>query len=136
MTMSMASLQRRVGRQRDHGDARDHDLVDALVAELDDRVDHLLLLGLEDALLAAALDDEAELLACSSALRVVVRAEQPGHARRDRGQEARRAGRTIGRRNVDRSRSGESANALGVREGQALGHELAEDDREQAQERA
>ena len=43
-------------------DARHHDLVDAPVAELDDRADHLLLLGLEDALLAAALDDQAQLL--------------------------------------------------------------------------
>ena len=32
------------------------------LAELDDRVDHLLLLGLEDALLAAPLDDQPELL--------------------------------------------------------------------------
>ena len=36
--------------------------MDALVAELDDRVDHLLLLGLEDALFATLLDDQAELL--------------------------------------------------------------------------
>ena len=36
--------------------------MEAALAELDDRVDHLLLLGLEDALLAAALDDQAELL--------------------------------------------------------------------------
>ena len=36
--------------------------MDAPVAELDDRVDHLLLLGLEDPLLAAALDDQAQLL--------------------------------------------------------------------------
>ena len=62
MTVSMASSSVAVRRQRDDGDARDHHLVDALVAELDDRVDHLLLLGLEDALLAAALDDQAQLL--------------------------------------------------------------------------
>ncbi len=55
-------LLHRGGRgERDHRDARDHDLVDALVAELDDRVDHLLLLGLEDALLAAALDEDRQL---------------------------------------------------------------------------
>ena len=60
--VSIASPMRRVGRQRHDRDARDHDLVDALVAELDDRVDHLLLLGLEDALLAALLDDQPELL--------------------------------------------------------------------------
>src|SRR5439155_1435154 len=34
--------------QRDDRDPRDHDLVEAPLAELDDRVDHLLLLGLED----------------------------------------------------------------------------------------
>ena len=39
--------------------------MDALVAELDDRLDHLLLLGLEDALLAAALDQDRQLLAWS-----------------------------------------------------------------------
>ena len=43
-------------------DARHHHLVHAPLAELDDRVDHLLLLGLEDALLAAALDDQPQLL--------------------------------------------------------------------------
>jgi hypothetical protein len=36
--------------------------VDAPLTELDDRVDHLLLLGLEDALLAAALHDQLQLL--------------------------------------------------------------------------
>ena len=50
-------------------DARDHDLVDAPAAELDDRVDHLLLLGLEDPLLAAALDDQAQLLGGDPGLR-------------------------------------------------------------------
>ena len=62
MTVSIASSSVASAGSDDHRDARDHHLVDALVAELDDRVDHLLLLGLEDALLAAALDDEAELL--------------------------------------------------------------------------
>ena len=63
-------LERARGGQRDHRDARDHDLVDALVAELDDRVDHLLLLGLEDALLAALLDvsrSSSELMRSSAA---------------------------------------------------------------------
>ena len=53
----------------DDRDARHHDLVDAALAELDDRVDHLLLLGLEDALLAAALDDEHQLLGADPLLR-------------------------------------------------------------------
>ena len=54
-------LHRRVDGEGDHRDPRHHHLVDALVAELDDRVDHLLLLGLEDALLAAALDEDLQL---------------------------------------------------------------------------
>ena len=60
--MSIASSKVAVDGQRDDVDPRDHHLVDAALAELDDRVDHLLLLGLEDALLAAALDDEPQLL--------------------------------------------------------------------------
>ena len=55
-------VERGRGRQGDDRDPRDHDLVDPPVAELDDRVDHLLLLGLEDPLLAAALDDQPQLL--------------------------------------------------------------------------
>ena len=73
--------------QRDHRDARDHDLVDALVAELDDRVDHLLLLGLEDALLAALLDDQAQLLGADPLVGRDVGAEQaadPAGDRRER----------------------------------------------------
>ena len=53
--------------ERDHRDPRHHDLVDALVAELDDRLDHLLLLGLEDPLLAAPLDQDRELLGAHDA---------------------------------------------------------------------
>ena len=49
-------------RQRHDRDPRHHHLVQAPVAELDDRVDHLLLLGLEDALLPAALHDQPQLL--------------------------------------------------------------------------
>src|SRR3546814_4700724 len=51
------------GRRLDggHRDTRDHDLVDAPRAKLDDRVDHLLLFRLEDALLSAPLDEQLEL---------------------------------------------------------------------------
>ncbi len=55
-------LERRVDLERRDRDARDHDLVDAPLTQLDDRVDHLLLLGLERPLLRAALDDEPQLL--------------------------------------------------------------------------
>ena len=60
--MSMASGRLTVAGRAAIEIARDHDLVDAALAELDDRVDHLLLLGLEDALLAATLDEQLELL--------------------------------------------------------------------------
>ena len=75
--MSIASSSVAPAGSDDHRDARDHDLVDALVAELDDRLDHLLLLGLEDALLAAALDEDRQLLGAHHALRLVARAEHP-----------------------------------------------------------
>ena len=52
-----------IDRERDHVHARDHDLVDALLAELEHAADHLLLLGLDGALLRAALDEDAQLLA-------------------------------------------------------------------------
>ena len=133
MTVSMASSIRGVGRQGDDGDARDHDLVDALVAELDDRVDHLLLLGLEDALLAALLDDEPELLGADPLLGGTSapnrRLIAPGHARQERDERAEAPGR--GRRS--RARTAER-DALGVGEPDLLGHELAEDDREDGQD--
>ena len=44
-------------------DAGHHDLVDAALAELEDPADHLLLLGLDGALLPATLDEDAQLLA-------------------------------------------------------------------------
>ena len=58
-----------------------------LVAELDDRLDHLLLLGLEDALLAAALDEDRQLLGGHHALRLVARTEHSRHTGRDRRQD-------------------------------------------------
>ena len=51
--------------------------MDAHVAELDDRLDHLLLLGLEDPLLAAALDEDGQLLRRHHALRLVAGPEHP-----------------------------------------------------------
>ena len=76
--MSIASSKVDDAGSDDDRDARDHDLVDAPVAELDDRVDHLLLLGLEDPLLPAALHDQAQLLGGDLGLGRDVGAEQPG----------------------------------------------------------
>ena len=70
-------LERGVPRQGHHVRARDHHLVHALLAELDDRVDHLLLLGLEDALLATLLDDQAQLLRADPFVGRHVGPEQP-----------------------------------------------------------
>ena len=78
MILSIASSKVADTGSADDGDARDHDLVDAPAAELDDRVDHLLLLGLEDPLLAAALHDEAQLLGGDLGLGVDVGARAAG----------------------------------------------------------
>ena len=112
-------LERRRRRQGDDRDARDHDLVDALLAELDDRVDHLLLLGLEDALLAAPLDDQAQLLGADPLVGRDVGAEQPADPPRRPGQDAderaeERPRKSIGRLDDERE-------ALGVGEGDLLG---------------
>ena len=67
-------------RQGDDRDPRHHHLVQAPVAELDDRVDHLLLLGLEDPLLPAALHDQPQLLGRDLRLGRHLGAEQAGDA--------------------------------------------------------
>ena len=51
---------------RHHVDARHHHLVDAALAELQHGADHLLLFRLDDALLAAALDQDHQLLGARS----------------------------------------------------------------------
>ena len=121
----------RVG-ERDHGDARDHDLVDALVAELDDRVDHLLLFGLEDALLAALLDDQAQLLGADPLVGRDVGAEQaadqPGHPGQERHERPEQHAKEL---DQPARRHG---HALGVGKADLLGHELAEDDGEDRQQ--
>ena len=81
MIVSIASSKVADAGSADDRDPRDHHLVDAPVAELDDRVDHLLLLGLEDPLLAAALDDQAQLLGRDLGLGGDLGAEQAGDRR-------------------------------------------------------
>src|SRR5712671_4612344 len=115
-----------------HRDPRHHHLVDATAAELDDRVDHLLFLGLEDALLPPPLDDEAKLLGGDLRL---VRDIRPEHLRdrtRDAGQQGdqRREGP---REELDRQRQ-RDRDTLGVGEGEGLRDELGEDDREQREQ--
>ena len=67
-----------VQRERDHVDARDHDLVHAALAQLEHAADHLLLLGLDDALLAAPLDEDPQLLGGDRLVGDVADAEQAG----------------------------------------------------------
>ena len=128
MTVSIASSIVAAGGKRDHRDARDHDLVDALVAELDDRVDHLLLLGLEDPLLPALLDDQAQLLGADPFVGRDIGPEQPadpagrpGQERHERAEEDAEHVDQAARRERDPLRVGQA---------DLLGHELAEDDRE------
>ena len=125
-------LERRPGGQRDDRDPRDHHLVETALAELDDRVDHLLLLGLEDALLPATLHDQAQLLGGDLRLVGHARAEQPGDPPRDPGEDRDQRSERPGE-DVDRDRQVER-DALRVGEGQGLWHELGEDDREQGED--
>ena len=84
------------GVQRDDGDARHHDFVETVFAELDDRMDHLLLFGFENALFASPFDDQHQLLCADLGLGPNLGAEQacylPGDCRQqrdDRTQDAR-----------------------------------------------
>ena len=131
MTVSIACSIVAVDGQGDHRDARDHDLVDALVAELDDRVDHLLLLGLQDPLLATLLDDEPQLLGADPLVGRTSApnrpADPPGHP----GQERDERAEDRPRKSIIRP---EQDHPLRVGEADLLGHELAEDDREDRQD--
>ena len=106
--------------------------MDALVAELDDRVDHLLLLGLEDALLAALLDDQAQLLGADPLVGRHVRAEQPADPPRDPREQSDE--RPEQRPEELHEPGRRHRHALRVGEADLLGHELAEHDREQGQQ--
>ncbi len=132
MIRSIDLVERGRAGQADDRDPGDHDLVQAPVAELDDRVDHLLLLGLEDALLAAALDDQLELLGGHLGLARHLHPEQPGDPVRDPGQEPHDRAEDPGDP-LDRA-GDEHRQALGVGQPDRLGHELAQDDREEGQQ--
>ena len=94
--------------------------MEAALAELDDRVDHLLLLGLEDALLAAALDDQAELLGADLGLVRDVRAEEPGDRPRSSPVRTAISGpRTRARKSIGTDRT--SANRSGLARARVFG---------------
>ena len=112
-------------------DARDHDLVDRLVPELDDPVDHLLLLLLDVALLGAGLDEDLELLGRQvAALRLLRSAQQPDEDGADPRDEPHDR-REQALEEADRARH-EEREALGEVQRQRLRHQLADDDRERA----
>ena len=105
----------------------------ATAAELDDRVDHLLFFGLEDPLLAASLDEQLQLLGADLVLDHVLDAEQAIDAVRDPRQQPddRIQDAT---EDVDEPRQQQRV-ALRMGERQRFGHELAEDDRDEAEQR-
>ena len=89
-----------VQRERHDVDARDHDLVHAALAELEHGADHLLLLGLDDALLPAPLDEDQQLLGGDRLVGDVADAEQAGDGvgdRREQPDERRAARRRAAR---------------------------------------
>ena len=110
-------------------DPGNHDLVDAPLTELDDRVDHLLLLGLENALLSAALHDQLQLLRADLGVRGDARPERPGDGPGQPGQEADHGAQHVGD-HLDRLRKGQRE-AFRVGERERLGDQLGEDDREE-----
>ena len=131
--MSIASSSVADAASADDRDPRDHHLVDAALAELDDRVDHLLLLGLEDALLAAALDDQAQLLGADLGLVRDVAAEQAGDRRASIPVRSAITGPSTRARKSIGSDSA-SANRSGSARASVFGTSSREDDREQGQD--
>ena len=81
--VSTMMVEGRRQRQPHDVDARDHHLVDAALAQLQHRADHLLLLRLDDALLPAALHEDHQLVGRDPVAIDVLDPEQP----RDHGGE-------------------------------------------------
>ena len=122
--------ERRVVRERDDVDAGDHDLVDAALAELEHAADHLLLLGLDRALLPSPLDEDAQLLARDRLVGDVADAEHPRDDVGGRGEEPDDRPQQHAEQ-LDRTGEQEGV-PLGVGERERLGHELPEHDRREA----
>ena len=119
-------------RERHDVDARHHHLVHAALAQLEHGADHLLLLGLDVALLPAPLDEDQQLLGGDRLVGHVADAEQAGDAVGDRREQPDERPQHDAEQ-LDRAREEERV-ALGVGERERLGHELAEDDRDEAHE--
>ena len=122
-------VERRGHRQRHDVDARHHHLVDAALAELQHGADHLLLLGLDDALLAAPLDEDHQLLGRDPVTVHLTHAEDARDGVGD-GVEHPHDRREDAAQDLDRAGEQERI-ALGVGQRQRLGHQLAEDGRDE-----
>ena len=103
--------------------------MDPAFPELDDRVDHLLFLGLEDALLAAPLDEQLELLGADLGIAAHVAAERPG----DCAGQRREQGHDRSQHPAEDVDEATEAQCVRLRVGQRerLRDELPEHDREQ-----
>ncbi len=122
----------RVGGKGRDIDARHHHLMDPALAELQDGADHLFLFRLDDALLAAPLDQDPDLVAGQPVLVYLAHAQDASGGVGDGGQQ-RDQGPQYPAQQDDRP-ADEQRVSLRVGQRQPLGHELAEDDGHQADE--
>ncbi len=123
-------VERIIDVDRADADARHHHLVHALLGELDDPVDHLLLLLLDAALLGTGLHQQLQLLGREvAALRPLGAAQQADEQRADAGHEPHDR-REEGLDEADRA-GHQERQALGEVQRHGLRHQLADDDRGQ-----
>src|SRR5687767_8055492 len=129
------ALEHLLRRRRDvDGDdlgARDHELVDLLVTEVEDRADHVALRLLEDALLLPRLDERLDLLLAHQRARAGVRAERPRDEARQDDQPADERPRDPGDE-LDRPDENEE-HRLRVAGAERARHEDAEEDGDEGQ---
>ncbi len=98
-------------------DARHHHLVHALLSQLEHGADHLLLLGLDDALFAAALDEDHQLLGRHPLLVLLADAEESRRRVGQRGQQPHQRSEDAAEE-IDRRREDEcQALRVGERDG-------------------
>jgi len=119
-------------RHGGHAGPRNHHLVQTAVAELDDGADHLLFFRLEDALLAAALHYQLEFL-CADLRLPDVCAEAAGDLASQPGEQGHQRAKDLAY-HVERARQ-RQRHPVGPGQGQRLGHQLAENDGEQGQQK-
>ena len=115
-------------RESRHLRARNHDLMDAALAQLDDGTDHLFFLGLEDARLPSPLHDQLEFLGVDLGLACDAGTESarddtshPGENPHDRREDLAYDIQRAGKRQCD---------AVRICESEGLGDQLPKDDGE------